>query len=399
MNILVATSDYPPDFGGMAVYSAAWVRELRALGHSVRVLVRRAAGCKFPPREAGEADETETLQTATWQSGLLRDPWHAYHALNRALTTRHSDNGAAHSGAADIVFAHTWIGWGPALAILKGRTGQKYVLAAHGAEILGPARSPWYRPLLDIALKGANRVVPVSEFTADAIAARGVSRERIHVIGNGVDTSLYHPSSKNQDLIKHHGLEGRDVIITIGGLVDRKGQDIAIRAMALLKNTHPNLRYLVVGGWTLSGSRETDLKQLVVDCGVAERIVFTGFVAPELLPDYYRLGDLFVLPGREVIEKGWVEGFGISLLEAAACGVPLVTTLTGGVADAIDAGHAIVIPPENPVETARAIAALLDDPERRARMSASGAAWAGQRTWTARVANGASLFDELLKRT
>lgn len=372
MRILVATSDYPPETGGMAVYSAAWVRELEAAGLRTRVLVRRAV---TGPVAAARRGSLEDPVEVAWKRGYLRDPWHAGRALTRALD----------DWPADIVLAHTWIGWGPALAWLKGRTGQRYVLAAHGAEILGPASSRWYRPLLEASFRAADRIFPVSAFTADHVAALGISWERIRTIGNGIDAARYHPAPRSERLVREHGLEGCRVVVTVGGLVDRKGQDIVIRAMSLLRASHPDLRYLVVGGWALHGSREEDLKRLARECGVSDRVIFTGSVPDGLLPDYYRLGDVFALTGREVVSKGWVEGFGISLLEAAACGIPVVATLTGGVADAVDDLHARIVPPEDPAATADAIAALVDDPELRARMGAAGAAWASERTWTDRV--------------
>ncbi len=370
----------------MAVYSAAWVNELRAAGIEVGVLVRRASG--LAP-VSPVADDLPWSRETAWRGGLVRDPWSACRELERAHV----------AFPADIVLAHTWIGWGPALAWLKGRRGQRYVLAAHGAEILGPARSRWYGPLLRASFKGADRVFPVSAFTADRVAALGISRERLTVIGNGVDPDRYRPGPRNADLVARHGLAGCPVVVTVGGLVDRKGQDIVIRAMALVKESHPDLRYLVVGGWALHGSREQDLKALARACGVADRVLFTGSVEDALLPDYYRLGDVFALTGREVPEKGWVEGFGISLLEAAACGVPLVCTLTGGVADAIHEDHALVVPPEDPAATAAALVKLVDDPALRARMGAAGVAWAHRLSWRAQVRAGIEQLELLPSRS
>lgn len=329
----------------MSEYSAAWERELRALGADVEVIVK------------------------DWKSGPIRDPLGA----RDALRNRHPD----------IVFAHTWVGWGPALSFQKKIP---YVVAAHGAEILGPARSPYYRFLLRQSMKGANRVFAVSRFTADHVAALGLSRERIAVIGNGVDPDRFSRSEMNGE-----------TLLTVGGLVERKGHDTVIEAIALLKNTRPQLKYVIAGGWSLNLSRELYLRELVAARGVDDRVTFTGFVDDDRLPDVYRSADLFIMTGREVTEKGWVEGFGISYLEAAAAGLPIVATNVGGVTDAVR-DNAIFVPPDNPRATAEAIEKLLDDPALRDKMSRAGLLWARENTWRSKAEEGFKIMETILGR-
>ncbi len=382
MRLLIVTSDYPPALGGMAVYSESWARELVKLGADVSVVARRVGH-----RPEGKEPDVPA-RMVEWPSGPLRDPYHAYRHLVRLLDEIDPD----------LVMAHTWIGWGPALARLKGVRGTLFTVSAHGAEILGPARSPWYRFLMTQALKSADRVLPVSSFTAEAVAGLGISRERIEVIHNGVDLERYAPTPKNADLVRKWNLDGRDVIATVGGLVDRKGHDIVIRAMALLKDSHPNLRYLVAGGWALNSSREEFLRALVRELGLEDRVVFTGFVNEADLADVYRLGDLFVMPGREMKEKGWVEGFGISYLEAAACGVPIVATRTGGVAEAVTEENGVFVPEEDPEAVAAAVRELMGDPARRRAMSGAGLAWAKANSWTRRAEDAWGVLEEILRR-
>lgn len=345
MRILIATSDYPPALGGMSEYSAAWARELRALGCDVEVRVR------------------------DWKPGPLRDPWGAYRALAETK--------------ADIVMAHTWIGWGPALCYQKKRP---YVLSAHGAEIVGPAQSRYYRFLLRQSCKGANRVFAVSSYTAGHVAALGVSRERISVIGNGVDVERFTP---------HSSRKSSNVILTVGSLVARKGHEIVIEAMALLREKRPQLRYVIAGGWTLNSSSEKFLRELVIQRKLSDRVNFLGFVKPSDLPELYRKADLFVMTGREVKEKGWVEGFGISYLEAAASGLPIIATDTGGVREAVTSENALIVPTDDPRATADAIINLLDDVERRSRMSRAGIEWAHANTWRIKAEEGLEIMKQI----
>jgi phosphatidylinositol alpha-1,6-mannosyltransferase len=379
LRLLLATLDYPPDLGGMAEYASAWAAGLAALGVEVRVVAKRR----------GEAESAQSSAVPSrdvmWRDGPLRTSIAAYQILAEEIRRERPD----------LVFAVTWIGWGPALAVLKGRLGVRYVVAAHGAEILGPQRSPWHSFLMRQALRGADRVFAVSRFTADHVTRIGLSKERIEVIPNGVDPRRFTPGPRDPELARRFGLHGREVILTVGGLVDRKGHDTVIRAMALLKDRRPNLRYLVAGGWSLASSREPFLRALVAELGIEERVVFTGFVRDEDLPAIYRLGDLFVMTGREIVERGWVEGFGISYLEAAASGLPIVATRAGGVEDAVTEENAVFVPPDDPAATAAAIEKLLDDSGRRNRMSESGLVWAAGNTWSRRVEEGYDLMKRI----
>lgn len=356
----------------MAEYAAAWAEGLAALGVELRVVAKRSGAAQ------GGREPAIPAREVAWPNGPFRAPIAAYRALADEIRRERPD----------LVFAVTWIGWGPALALLKGRAGLRYVVAAHGAEILGPARSPWHRFLMRQALRGADRVFAVSRFTAGQVARIGLSPERVEVIPNGVDLRRFAPGPRPAELLRRYGLEGREVILTVGGLVDRKGHDTVIRALAILKDRRPNLRYLVAGGWSLASSREPFLRALVRELGLEERIVFTGFVPDEELAALYRLGDLFIMTGREIAERGWVEGFGISYLEAAASGLPIIATRSGGVEDAVTGENAVFVPPDDPAATALAIEKLLDDCGGRNRMSRAGLAWAAENTWSRRIARG-----------
>lgn len=363
------TSDYPPRFGGMAEYSDAWAAGLARRGFEVAVLTQEPK-TPFAGRTPAISARRFRTRGPAWSA-----PFRFYRPLLRACREFRPH----------LVLAHTWVGWGPALAYLKGRFHARYVLAAHGAEILGPKRSPYYRFLMRLAFKGADAVFPVSRFTAGLVREVGVAVPRIHVVGNGVDIERFVPGEPPPDLISRWGLEGRRVLLTVGGLVSRKGQDIVIRALATLKEDYPNLVYLIAGGWALRESFEPKLRTLVRKLELEDRVIFTGYLEDRDLPRVYRLGEIFVLTGREVTERGWVEGFGISYLEAAASGLPIVAARSGGTEDAVTEKNAIFVEPENVEETAISIRKLLDDPKLRNRMSAEGRRWAEKCRWKNRI--------------
>src|SRR5262249_14775190 len=121
------------------------------------------------------------------------------------------------------------------------------------------------------------------------------------------------------------------VILTVGSLVERKGQDMIIRALPLIANAVPGVSYLIVG----DGPYKANLKTLVTSMGLQDRVVFTGRVSDEELPEFYALSDVFAMPSRACLDSNDVEGFGMVFLEAGATGKPVVAGRSGGIEDAV----------------------------------------------------------------
>ncbi len=157
--------------------------------------------------------------------------------------------------------------------------------------------------------------------------------------------------------------------MTVARLVKRKGHDLVLKAMNLLKERE-NLHYVIAG----AGNDRERLESLVTDLGLDDKVTFAGKVEDHELPDYYRLGDVFVMPNREVFEEtGSLEGFGISFIEAGACGRPVIAGRSGGAVNAVmDGVTGYLIDSENPRECADKITYLLDHPEVRTEMGRKG---------------------------
>jgi len=168
-------------------------------------------------------------------------------------------------------------------------------------------------------------------------------------------------------------LQGKQVIMTVGRLDERKGHDMVIRAVRLLVERFPQLVYMIVG----KGREEQRLKGLAEDLSIGERIIFTGFVTDEALPDYYRLCDVFVLPNRETEDnkqmRGDYEGFGVVFLEASACGKPVIAGKSGGSGEAVvDGVTGLLVDPKSESEIANAIERILSDNEFAGRLGMDG---------------------------
>ena len=173
------------------------------------------------------------------------------------------------------------------------------------------------------ALRYARRVFSVAEALKGHVVAMGADTDKISVVGNGVDISKFHPVD-HVEARRRLGLpKDAKVLISVGGLVERKGFHRVIEVLPRLLQRYPNLHYLIVGGASVEGDMSTQLREQVRALGLLDRVHFLGSLAPEELKVPLSASDVFVLATRN---EGWANVF----LEAMACGLPVVTTDVGG---------------------------------------------------------------------
>jgi glycosyltransferase involved in cell wall biosynthesis len=177
----------------------------------------------------------------------------------------------------------------------------------------------------------------------------------------------------------------------LGRLVERKGQEDAVRALAGV----PDAELVVVGG-PATGELDADpevrrLREVARSVGVADRLVFTGAVARADVPGWIRSADV-------VLAVPWYEPFGITPLEAMACGRPVVATAVGGLVDTVaDGVTGDLVPPRDPAALGMTVAALLADDERRAAYGRAGVERARSRyRWARVVADTEAVYRHVL---
>ncbi len=213
-------------------------------------------------------------------------------------------------------------------------------------------------------------------------------RSKVVVLHPGVDTNRFQPAQPDHERRRQLGWEGRRVILTVGALQKRKGQDMLIRALPAILGTHPRALYAVAGeGWEFD-----DLQALVKTTKTDAAVQFLGMPSDEDLVACLQQCDVFALPNRQV---GWdVEGFGIALLEAQACGRPVIAGQSGGAPETLVAGvTGEAIDCSTADSIARAVTALLGDEDRRQRMGHAGRDWVvSQFDWSVLVAQAEQLF-------
>jgi phosphatidylinositol alpha-1,6-mannosyltransferase len=351
-SLLVTSHYFPPQVGGISAMMAALIEHLGPARVCCLTGVSASPGgpdtraARIYRRPAAFA-QSRSRKAVPWGLALaeimLRD---------RPRATQLSTIGDGHLG----VWLRRWL-------------RLPFLVYAHGNEILEVLQGTWSRERAQ--LQAADRVVANSRFTAGLVAEAGVDRRRIHVIHPGCDADLFRPRPADRDLRERLlGIRAGDrIVLTVGNLVERKGHDIVIRALAQIIRRMPDVTYLIVG----DGPYRDDLHRLAQEAGVRDRVVLAGRVATDDLPDIYALSDVFVMPSRIRPAACDVEGFGLVFLEANACGKPVIGGRTGGVPEAIvDGKTGFVVDPENAAALAERLETVLSNSGLAAEMGRHG---------------------------
>ena len=257
------------------------------------------------------------------------------------------------------------------------KAGAKHIVAlTHGHEVWW-ARMPLFSAALRRIGAQADQMTYLGEFTRGAVAnvlLREDHSKLVH-LPPGVDLTRFTPGIKSVELQKKWGIVDAPVIVSIGRLVARKGSDQLIKAMPEVLQQFPKSKLLLVG----TGNYQKRLEKLVRNLKVQDSVIFAGRVEHELLPDYYRLGDIFAAPCRSRYGGLEVEGLGIVYLEASACGVPVIAGKSGGAPDAVlDGKTGLLVNGRDHREVGAAVIKLLSDQPLRQKMGADGRVWMEQ---------------------
>lgn len=335
---LLVTLEYPPQIGGVAHYYANIVKHLP--NGSIYVL---------------DNEKGELLHTHGW----LRPKW-----IPAVINT--------YKAIKKYKIEHLLIGQvlplGTVAWLLSFITKVPYTVMTHAMDITVPAgplgcrRKKW---LLQQIFKKAYRITTVSKYTKQRLEELRIPAKKIVVVHPCPHTSgLEHrvAESTMEELNKKYNIASKQVVLTVGRLVERKGVDVMLYAIAQLSEQHNNLVYVVVG----TGPYADHLKKLASKLQIENLVIFAGAVPEEELQSWFQRCDIFAMPSRELENKD-VEGFGIVFVEANSYGKPVIAGKSGGVTDAVLDGKTgyLIDPPTDAAMIAKAIARLLQDDELR----------------------------------
>lgn len=345
MKHLLVTNDYPPKIGG--IQSLLWEWWKRLPSDKFAVLTSPYEGtAEF---DAGEPYRIER----TREPFLLPHPW-MVHQVNRL----------AKDFGAELVVLDPAV----PLGLIGPSLDLPYDLVLHGAEVTVPGRLPGSKQALGYTLRRARHLIAAGGYPAaeaDQAAGRPLPTT---VVPCGVDPEKFRPLDPAERVAarEHLGLPvDAELIVGMSRLVPRKGFDTAIRAVARLKRSRPDLLLAIAG----SGRDEDRLKRLAAELDAPVR--FLGRIPDEDRTPLYGCGDVFTMLCRNRWGGLEQEGFGIVFIEAASCGVPQIAGDSGGAAEAVADGETglVIKQPDDVQAVAEAIERLLDDDALRSSMA------------------------------
>lgn len=227
-----------------------------------------------------------------------------------------------HQGQLDLIDAHFGYPDGYAAVLLGRWLKVPVTITMRGTEDRH-SRSVSLAPLLRKALLGCQQVFSVSDALKQIAVGLGVPQDKIEVVGNGVDAQKFQPMDRTECRQTLGISMDARVLISVGGLVERKGFHRVIEVLPELVKGHPKLVYLIVGGPSAEGDNRAELEAQIAQSGLTQHVRFLGTRKPEELSAVLSAADIFVLATRN---EGWANVF----LEAMACGLPVITTDVGG---------------------------------------------------------------------
>ena len=374
--ILCVTSNFPRWAGDTTTpFVLHLVRDLQALGWTVEVLAPHAPGAARSETLDGVQVERfrylrpDHLQTVCYQGGALINLRQRPLDKLKLPALVAAELGALwqrlRSQQYDLLHSH-WI-------LPQGFTGMlatrlrsvPHVITAHGGDVFA-LRGRLLTQFKRSALRAADAVTVNSSVTEQAVAAIAPGLERLERIPMGV--SVHPPTSEGLALTERvrHRYRCADgpLLIFVGRIVDEKGVDDLLAAMALLRHQLPSVRALIIG----DGQDRPAMERAAVTRGVDDLVTFTGWIDAQQVPAHLRAADIFVGPSR-TSAQGWIEAQGLTFLEAMAAQVPVIATRRDGIVDAvIDGKTGLLVPERAPEAIAAAVLRLHQDKQLKAEL-------------------------------
>lgn len=258
----------------------------------------------------------------------------------------------------DLLRVHSLRYIGPAALLARRRYRLDAPIVAHHHH-LDP--SPWNGVIEKRVVEAAERVVVGSEFARRQLREElGARVDHVSVVYYGVDESLA-PAAPRPDLLRRHGLTGHPVVLYFGGLKGRKNLFLLLDIWSAVVRVRPEARLVVAGGGPLLPALRRDAERR----GILETVAFTGYVPAAEKAAHFNLADVFVFPSA-------LEGFGLSVAEAMASGLPVVASDRGSIPElVVDGAGGFVCDPGEPGHFVERLLMLLGDRSLREKLGAA----------------------------
>ncbi|MGQ9515514.1 MAG: glycosyltransferase family 4 protein [Thermoproteota archaeon] len=254
----------------------------------------------------------------------------------------------------------TWYAFSYQAALAKNRYGTRLVVTQWENIPFALEDKPLVRHVKKLVKNNADLFLAVSNSSKKALLIEGVPKEKIYVVPMGVDVKLFHPMDKDKELCSKLGLADDDtVFLFVGRLVEEKGILDLIMAYSSITHDFPSRTKLIIVG---EGNLRARAKYLACRLGLERSIIFIGSQPYDVMPQFFSIADIFVLPS--VPTRTWEEQFGMVLVEAMASGKPLISTLTGAIPEVVGPAG-LLVPPRQPYRLYEAMRELAVSRQKR----------------------------------
>jgi phosphatidylinositol alpha-1,6-mannosyltransferase len=357
-NILVITNDFGPRTGGIETFVMGLLE--RIVDHKVVVFTS----------QQGDTSEYDQQWFKKFGVQVIRD--RSKILLPSLRVAKRAKEIAQMHNIEVVVF-----GAAAPLALMAPKlrkAGVKKIIAlTHGHEVWWARIFPFNLAMKRIG-NSVDHLTYLGEFTRQAIS-RSLSQKSIDSmvkIAPGIDTFHFSPQADATQRRTELGLESKKIIISVGRLVHRKGQDKLIQAFPTIVREIPSAHLLIVG----EGPYRAHLEKLVEKLSLKANVTFVGRIFYNDLPSYLSASDVFVMPSRSRFFGLEVEGLGIVYLEASACAIPVVAGVSGGAPDAVQEGiTGLCVDGTNIGQIAEAVIHICSDSKRATKMGLAGRNW------------------------
>ena len=265
----------------------------------------------------------------------------------------------------EIINSHWLVPQGFVAAVCNRVLGVKHILTVHSSEVTLIQKIPLGRSIANFTLRHSDAVVSVSEHRAQELLdfidpkLRPEIYKKLHVVPMGINIPKIQGNLNKDSLRGKHGISAKYVILFVGRLIEVKGCEYLIRAMAKLVQNQADALLIVVG----SGPLEKQLVTIARQNGLESSVRFVGAVDHSLITEYFTLADIVVVPSI-VDSSGFQEGLPVVLLEGMSYGKAVIGTETKGILEVItDGSNGLIVKPQNAVELEQKIRMLIDDNE------------------------------------
>lgn len=367
-HIILITQDFPPNAGGIQTWCVELSKQFSDYGINVTVITKAYEGFSKEPFSYKNI-EVVRLSADNWKS---KKNYRLYKGISSYSTPN------------SIVLCSNWKMAVP--AYLYSRFHKlNYFVVCHGLD--GYEKRKKNRILQRKAFKYSAGTIAVSEFTKQYVIENCIKSD-IDVINNGVDSNQFFNSKPKEQIIQKYKIDSSKLnILNVGRIEERKGFDYTIEAIKDIDNV-----LFHIGG---TGKYEEYLKDLVEKLELKDKVISHGFIPDEDMNELFNAVDLFIMPSRKVGHS--VEGFGITYLEAAACGTPSIGGKNSGAADAIEDGKSGLLVDSDSIDSIRAgIQFFIDNPQKLLEMGEHAKERAKGFTWEIVADKFVELFNNKL---